>query len=368
MFARLFAVASLIFVCAIYLLGRVTASDHLSAETETSIPLTTHYLPIVFTARSEQYFAVSHDMVGIPNKEVDRVILNMQAAGVRSVRMPFRWTLLEPQEGNFKWAKFDRVVSKLIAADIEVIGIFGTVPTWANGKDAANVPTGVDPTAFPPTDPQTFLRMVEAVSQRYRGQVAGWVIFNEPNIDKFWQPTPDASEYVRFLCAGFAAIRQHDPDVLIIGGGLAGNGASFGNLSDPNNFLPKMYHEGAKPCFDVLAIHPYMHPTSHSHSDLQQWIDETRTIMRDNDDFRPIWINEIGWSDAPNAWGLATVSEEAIATWLTDVYSNINGVERIYWYNFRDVAIGADPEFHFGLLRHDFSPKPAFDAFQELAK
>ncbi len=345
--------------------GALGVTQDTSAETPTQL-----FFPIVFAPYESTFFGIAHDMVGEDPERLDDVIASMQAAGVGTVRMPFRWTLIEPKRDNYLWRRHDIVVEKLRAADIEIVGIFGTVPTWANGKSAENAPPDHDPTAYPPTDIDDFNDMVGDVVRRYKGDVAGWVIFNEPNIDKFWRPAPDAEQYVEFLCEGYRIVKRWDADATVIGGALAGNGQSIGRSGrDVHEFLPLLYEAGALGCYDVLAIHPYLHPTINSVEKLQASINETRALMDRVGDFRPIWLNEIGWSTAPDAWGLPTVSEAEVADWLTAVYTRISGVDRIYWYNFRDV--GLDPlevEFRFGLTEFDLTPKPAYDAFGALRK
>lgn len=340
-----------------------------SADFATASESSTIYLPFISTPRDEAYYGIAHDVAGEDPEQLDELVALMVEAGVRSVRMPFRWTLLEPQKGEFDWERHDRVVKKLVEAELDIVGIFVSVPTWANGYSAENTPADVDPSAYPPDNIVDFTNYVAAVTSRYRGDVDTWVVFNEPNLDKFWQPEPDPEQYVDFLCVGYEVIKAVHPEATVVGGALAGNGASIGRSGrDIHEFLPEMYAAGADGCFDVLSIHPYLHPVLYTLEDLQERINETRQIVRDEGEFRPIWINEIGWSTAPNTWGLPTVTDRIIATWLSAVYTDLYGVERIYWYNFRDVAQDPDdPEHHFGLTYFDMAPKPAFDAYRRVA-
>jgi hypothetical protein len=90
-----------------------------------------------------------------------------------------------------------------------------------------------------------------------------------------------------------------------------------------------------------------------------------RMVSRD----APVWITETGYHTAPNARYLSQpgVSERAQAIYqprlLLDAFRR--GFTRTYTYELLDEK--PDPEHHsqeqhFGLLRHDFSPKPAFHA------
>lgn len=51
------------------------------------------------------------------------------------------------------------------------------------------------------------------------------------------------------------------------------------------------------------------------------------------------------------------------------IASLANGVDRIFWYNFRAAERdAADPESHFGVVHRDLSPKPAYKAWKTLSK
>ena len=328
------------------------------------------YLPIIQQPKTPSYFGIAQDIARLPENELLPVINAMDKAKVATVRMPFHWTMIEPQKGEFDFSHYDNIVNRLIANDVEIVGIFVTVPSWANGKTVDNVPDGHDPHYYPPTNSADFAYMTQLVAQKYRGRVDSWVVFNEPNFGRFWQPSPDVDQYVNLLCDAYSSIKVGNPSAQVIGGALAGNGLVFGRANtqaDLVNYLPLMYAADADDCYDILAIHLYIHPTSQSIEDVQSRINDTRALMAQEGDTSPLWLNEIGWSSAPDTWGLPTVSDAEMADWITKVYSDLQGVGRIYWYNFRDVGTNPlEPEHNFGLLRFDYSRKPAYDAFIDL--
>ena len=80
----------------------------------------------------------------------------------------------------------------------------------------------------------------------------------------------------------------------------------------------------------------------------------------------PLWLTEIGWSDAPDAWGQPTATPEEVAAFLTRVYTGLP-VDKIFWYNFRNIFDGSpDVEHNFGLVNNDFTPKPSYQAYAAL--
>ena len=87
---------------------------------------------------------------------------------------------------------------------------------------------------------------------------------------------------------------------------------------------------------------------------------------------KPVWATEAGFQTALRSRdGQPPVSEQAGAVYLLRTFLEhfISGVRRTYAYELLDES--AEPalrksEQHFGLLRHDFSPKPAYTALRNL--
>jgi len=88
---------------------------------------------------------------------------------------------------------------------------------------------------------------------------------------------------------------------------------------------------------------------------------------------KPMWATEAGFHNAMRgpAQEQPGVSEQAAAVYLTRTFLQHfqSGVARTYAYELLDEKPdrrGRDPQQHFGLLRHDFSPKPAYRALRNL--
>jgi len=89
-----------------------------------------------------------------------------------------------------------------------------------------------------------------------------------------------------------------------------------------------------------------------------------------NSGSKPVMATETGYNTAVNSSSeLKPVSEEAMATYIPRLFLEYfsRGVVRTYSYELLDESsepAQTDPEAHFGLLRNDLSPKPAFDALR----
>jgi hypothetical protein len=122
---------------------------------------------------------------------------------------------------------------------------------------------------------------------------------------------------------------------------------------------------------DVGNIHPYTggeSPTiAHTLSEL------SRAALTAGS--KPVWATEAGYTNALHEPSSATtqppVSETAGAIYeLRTLLEHFkSGIGRTYLYELIDTepdATAVDPEQHYGLLRSDFSPKPAFTALRNL--
>lgn len=308
--------------------------------------------------------AVCHDLAWDQDFEIDVVIKKMKEARVERIRLPVRWSMFESVQGEYNWSKLDTIIQKLADNGIQITAQFLSVPSWANGIVQNPLAPNDWADCYPPIDAGVFIRSLTAVVSRYKHTIREWIIFNEVNLNYFWKPRVNPSEYVLFLKHAYAAVKSIDPSILVIAGSLAGNGVEA--TEHYGNFLDAMYKNGAKGYYDVLSIHPYTHP-SMGIGELQRKINQTKQAMAVAEDTAELWIDEIGWSISPFAWNNPTVTDAQAAEWLINVYTQISGIERIYWYCFRNKGINFfDPEHNFGLVDLFLIPKKTFYAFQSL--
>ncbi len=177
-----------------------------------------------------------------------------------------------------------------------------------------------------------------------------WQVWNEPNVPLFWYPQPSAMEYVRLLKMAYTAIKEANPQAIVISGGPTG-------INPPKQYLRDMYAAGARNYFDVLALNPYGQPNDPDVY-LKSYLLFMKNIMETYGDLdTPIWITEIGWPTAPEAFG--AVSEDQQAEYLRKTYEiakSLDFVKKVFWYRLQDV--GGDG---MGILG-----KPAEDVYRQI--
>lgn len=126
-------------------------------------------------------------------------------------------------------------------------------------------------------------------------------IWNEPNLNYEWEGNPNPVEFVNLLRAASTAIREADPQAIIVSGA-----PSPGGDYDDLKFLEGMYAGGAKGLMDAVGSHPYGGPWPPDHP---TGIDDQgngypyfrkpeaqRAIMEKyGDSATQIWATEFSW-------------------------------------------------------------------------
>jgi hypothetical protein len=313
---------------------------------------------------------VNQDLGWDPARQIPGAVSLMREVGVEWIRMPIRWQWLEPQRGEDRWERYEGAVDQARDAGIEILAVLGGTPLWSSGIDRRALPRGVDWDSFEPRETSDFAAYVYRVVDRFRGRVGAYEMLNEPNSPVHWNPRPNVTRFIELLCAGYHAAKYADPSAAVVVGGLNGNGLTLGwEAPESRDFLRAIYASSGRSCFDVMAIHPFAHPTEDGIGTLRSWIAETERFMASQGDRRELWLTETGWSSGPSLWGHTTITEEQQAEWVRAIYREITGPRKVFWYNFKeDRADPTDPESQWGWLRYDLTPKPAFRAFSDLRR
>jgi hypothetical protein len=294
-------------------------------------------------------------------KELDSVVDLMKEAHVGWVRMDFLWGEIESEQGKFNFDKYDYIVDLLSKNDINILGLLDYSADWASSCGKWNCP---------PVDNKSFVNYAVKIASRYKARIKYWEIWNEPDSSTYWQMQDGLKSYSVLLKDVYIAMKEVDPDCKILNGGLAKGISSVNHL----------YDNGAGEYFDILNIHVFKSPLNlQAIKGITAYLGLVDKIMKRNGDtHKKIWITEIGCPGVKkglkvkNSWMGQNPDETVQAEWLKQVFTELikeETVEKIFWAFFRDCRghwnNGID---YFGLVRWDFSKKPAFWAYEECFK
>lgn len=310
---------------------------------------------------------------------VERELDLARDSGSQVVRVDVNWSSLQIDGPKADEAYADRLDAVLRGArerDLQVILTLVSTPCWASSapeslKQGCSGPwweRGV--TSYPPADPQTLGDVSAYTARRWGDDLAALEVWNEPNYEMFLRSSRPAADYGRMLRAVYPAVKRERPELPVLA-------ASFA-LAD-TDFLQALYDDGdIAGSYDGMAWHPYTHPYSPRASADEAGVASSfadgaaalRRIMRRHGDGRAeLWATEAGATTCREGVDERCVDAQTQARWVrayVEVARDVPGLRALVIYNLRDK--GTDPEdveHGFGLLRRDFSPKPAFGAFRE---
>ena len=299
----------------------------------------------------------------------DALLQQAKEIGFRAIVQVLSWQEIEPTHGEWHWEYPDFLARATDFYDLDLIVRLDQPPQWAMRAPA-------DGHDFP-FDVEAYLKFVEAVAQRYRGQIQAHIIWNEPNLALEWAAPPDPEAYARLLQRAYLAVKRADPHALVVSAGLAPTNEQTERAMDDRVFLERVYQSGSVPCFDALGVHPYGFalPPDDPHGEHQglnmNRILDLRTIMETHEDgSKPVWATEIGWTTqgiGEGAWLTVTPEEQAdylVGAWRR-TQDELPWLEVLTVWNLSSDLCEEDEKAGYSLLYGDGTPKPACKAFRE---
>jgi len=306
---------------------------------------------------------------GISREEQDQSVTALADLQARWAKISVNWRYAEPvkggsPEGDAYLATVDRAVNLLRARHIHVLADVNRSPEWASGNTDS---------AYPPQDPADLGNFMHTMAAHFAGRVDAWQVWNEPNHPLPWPAGPSAADYVPLLKAGYAGVKQGAPGTPLVFGGLA-----FSDYA----YLESAY--AAEPnlgdYFDVMAVHAYSYKLppeavktgsdGRLTKDTFSAYSEIRKTLLAHGDDKQIWLTELGWATCAANTDWCLDSEQTVASYLTRAYALLKQAPYVHvalWYNLRNDYWDNDgPSWsdQLGLLRTNFSPKPAYWAFR----
>jgi len=248
-------------------------------------------------------------------------------AGIKWTREDFSWAGIEPKQGHFVFDYYDNIVNTGLKYGISTYALLCYWAPWTEPYTMKGI--------------EDFVDYTKATVQHFKNRIKYWEIYNEPNIF-FWQGPKEL--YPELVKNCYSVIKNIDPDAKVLA--ISTSGIDF-------DFIKKCLDAGTP--FDILTVHPYRRELNE-----EKFIKELRRAY-ELIGKRPIWITEMGWST--HLWeGGVREREQALLLarcYLSALASGV--VENISWYDFRND--GSDPfyfEENFGIVKNDFSLKPAY--------
>lgn len=301
--------------------------------------------------------------------KIRRTMQMVHEMGATYVVEYFPWAYAERQPGAYDWRHFDAIVDAARDNGLTVVARLGYVPEWARPREAPM--NYLEQRRFP-----EFARFAGAMAAHYRGRVAFYVVWNEPNLSFEWgYQRADPAAYAELLRQASQAIRQGDPKAEVVAAGLAPAIERNDAVIPDVEFLQRLYDLGAGRYFDALAAHAYgwRHPPDDPPDPAAinfQRVRVLRDVMVHNGDVgKKILVTEFGWNDHPR-WSKAVRTPQRVSYTVRSVEmaQRWPWLEALCVWNFRLPRPARNYNDYFTIAAPDFTPKPVYLALRQLAR
>jgi GH35 family endo-1,4-beta-xylanase len=321
------------------------------------------------------WLVLSGEMDGSPIAAVhtlradDEMLRLASEGGFDAVVQVFSWLEIEPTREEWHWEYPDFVVRAAEHYGLDLIARLDGLPAWAAEEAAAGQIGNLS---------HDYAVFAGIVAQRYRGQIKGYTVWNEPNLAKEWrgQP-PDPAAYTEMLRRAYEAIKAADPEAIVVSAGLAPTNHQDAEAMDDRVFLEAMYQAGAGAYFDALGAHPYgfAYPPddprgAHDGLNLARLLDLREIMEAHGDGDKSIWVTELGWTTAgvgEGSWLTVTPQQQAdylAGAWRRVLTDEMAWLQVFTVWNLSQGLPLTDEMAGYSLLDESGEPKPAYRALR----
>lgn len=272
------------------------------------------------------------------------------------------WPQLEPERAKWAFQRLNRYLDMAQKRDVEILLPLGLSPSWASARPSEKSAYGPG-NAAEPRFIEDWRRYVETVANRYKGRIAGYEIWNEPNLPNFFSGSVE--DVLRLAREAYEIIKRVDPDAIVVSPSATGGQAGI-------PWLERYFLLGGAKYADVIGYHLYVSPQPPEAA--IPVIRAVQQVMAKHGVDKPLWNTEAGWVMAnreemadptmvgfdstikplPEDLAAAYVARSLILVWAA-------GVQRYYWYAWDNRAMGLiEPRSKAG--------KPAARAYAQTAE
>ncbi|MFN8597930.1 MAG: hypothetical protein U0559_17320 [Anaerolineae bacterium] len=304
--------------------------------------------------------------------------------GVGWIKQQVDWNSVEYARGLYHWGELDHVVAEAQQHGLKILFSVARAPGFSRPE-----PVEED---GPPGDFTIFRDFMHALSDRYKGRVAAYELWNEPNLRREWRGFDlSAAQFVELIRAGASGVRAGDPDAIVISGAPATTGIDDKiNAIDDRVYLREMIAAGVGDLVDAIGAHPYgagnppderaadathVRSTYNTHPSFfyLDTLEDYHAILSAASIDKPIWVTEFGWPsiekfgnvDTPGWEYARDVTEADQAAYLIRAIELRKerpwlGPLVIWNLNIAPLQGAENSQSAYGLIRPDGSLRPAY--------
>jgi hypothetical protein len=245
-----------------------------------------------------------------------------------------KWHDVEPEKGRFDFAQSDYQIDRVLRRGLNVLPLLPfPSSSWSSSagpeaKVTEQYPASRQRIAHMPRNLDECAAYVRKTVQHHRKQLRVWEILNEPIYTSYALPRRNGykvSDYVRLLQIAYKAVKEVDPDAVVVGG-IAGG---------PTTYTEEFIEAGGLRWVDALNLHIY--PGLTAPDAYEEPLRRLHERLRGTGTGKPIWFTEGAYyadDDKP--------FEPYHSTWLKPADSEIEAAEWQIKFNTILLAYGVE--------------------------
>ena len=250
-----------------------------------------------------------------------------------------KWHDVEREKGKFDFTETDYQINRVLEQELNVLPLLPFPSSnWSSSagpevKVTEHYPGNRERIAYMPRNLEEFATYVRTTVKHYRERLSVWEILNEPIYTDYALPREKGykvEDYVRLLRVAYQAVKEADPDALVIGG-IAGGATTY---------TKEFIEAGGLRWVDAFNLHTY--PGLAAPEAYEEPLRQLRERMRSFGADKPIWFTEGAYyadDDKPfepySAWLKPVDSEVEAAEWQVKFNTLLlaYGVEKIIYHS-----------------------------------
>lgn len=242
--------------------------------------------------------------------EFDSRVLDLGTCWIRSIASTgLLWAEAEPEKGKYDWSKTDAALNELHENNLHILLVVDAFNHWDQGVTSLR-----GNLRKLPKDLNAFQSFIQKAVERYPF-VDAWQIGNEPDSPRIWGDTPE--NYLKLVQASYQAIKQTNPEALVVAGAVSGPQALREKTFWKVFFEELKKQNGQERCFDAFDAHWFLHMGQME--DFDKFTLYIQNIKRKLAEIGyqdvPIWINETGsYSGHPTLQRISRDGQQPVRT------------------------------------------------------
>jgi hypothetical protein len=321
----------------------------------------------------------------------DQTVGIVKEAGFTWIKHQVEWDAIETAPGQFDWSELDAIINTASNNGLKVMLSVQHAPTFYRTPSSG----------LTPGDPGTYRTFMQTLAARYAGKVQAYEIWNEENLAReMGAGNVEPSSYLPLLEAGYAGVKAGDSTALGLLGAPSPTGANIpGQSIDDLAYLQQLYalnNGEVKNSYDALSAHPsgFSNPPSCTPATPQcslsggfntddsffafTRVSEYHDLMiQQGEGSKKIWFTEFGYcsnpTPPPGYEYCTSIDEGAQSNFLVQAYQMARALDYVagmmQWdLNMQLAVPQSDEKWGFGILRSDWTGRPAYFALSAMPK